>query len=67
MGEHRIAADAEQDRAASEVNDEWGAGEVDESRQRLVGTQPGKQGDRQVGRKAGIIKIDLIQANIQFI
>ena len=33
-------ADAEEDRAASEVNEEWAAGEVDEGRQRLVGQAP---------------------------
>ena len=32
MGEHRTAADAEEVRAASEVNEEWAAGEVDEGR-----------------------------------
>ena len=32
MGEHRTAADAEQVRAASDVNEEWAAGEVDEGR-----------------------------------
>ena len=32
MGEHRTEADAEQVRPASEVNEEWAAGEVDEGR-----------------------------------
>ena len=49
LGKHRRAADAEQDRAASEVNDKWGAGEVDEGRQRLVGQAP-CQARREAGR-----------------
>ena len=32
MGEHRTATDAEQIWPASEVNEEWAAGEVDEGR-----------------------------------
>ena len=65
MGEHRIEADTEQDWAASEVNDEWGVGEVDEGRQRLVGQAPcqeSREAGRQVGRKVGIIKIGFILA-----
>ena len=49
LGEHWTAADTEEDRAASEVNEEWGAGKVDEGGQRLVGQAP-CQASRGTGR-----------------
>ena len=49
LDKHPAAADAEEDRVASEVNEEWAAGKVDEGRQRLVGQSP-CQTSRETGR-----------------
>ena len=49
LGEHRTAADTEEDRAASEVNEEWAAGKVDGGRHRFVRQAP-CQASREAGR-----------------